>query len=143
MTGPNQELSFLETSAREADAEGRTLVIDPGYVLEALEKLAEARARVAELEKDLEAVRVSAEAEADDHTARQQAQWLRICELERALEAAQRPPLGYVVVSRNPDTGQMQTHGRVHEKREDAEGWLRWVEQYAVARWRGEVREVR
>ncbi|MGV9540892.1 hypothetical protein ACWDSF_06165 [Nocardia beijingensis] len=50
MTEPNFELSFLETSAREADAEGRTLVIDPGYVFEALEKLAEARARVAELE---------------------------------------------------------------------------------------------
>ncbi|WP_043737768.1 hypothetical protein [Nocardia asiatica] len=57
MTEPNFELSFLETSAREADAEGRTLVIDPGYVLEALEKLAEARARITELEAQLDRVR--------------------------------------------------------------------------------------
>lgn len=57
MTEPNFELSFLETSAREAGAEGRNLVIDPGYVFEALEKLAEARARIAELEAQLDRVR--------------------------------------------------------------------------------------
>ncbi|MFR9773093.1 hypothetical protein [Nocardia sp. SC052] len=66
MSEPNPELSFLKTSAREADAEGRTLVIDPGYVFEALEKLAEARTRIAEL------------------------------------EAAQRPPIGYVVLEKRP-----------------------------------------
>ncbi|WP_159840181.1 hypothetical protein [Nocardia sp. CY41] len=132
MTEPNFELSFLETSAREADAEGRTLVIDPGYVFEALEKLAEARKAIDEMQTAHES-----------QLTRMAKERARLQRKVDRLEAAQRPPLGYVVVSRNPDTGQMQTHGRVHEKREDAEGWLQWVEQYAVARWRGEVREVR
>ncbi|WP_280475479.1 hypothetical protein [Nocardia asiatica] len=107
MTKPNQELNWLLNSAREAANEGRNLTVDPGYVLEALEKLAEARARVAEL------------------------------------EAAQRPPLGYVVASSDPDSGQVELHGRVRDTREDAEGWLRWLERIAVPGWCGEIREVR
>ncbi|MGW4720847.1 hypothetical protein [Nocardia sp. NPDC004260] len=90
MTEPNQELSFLETSAREAVAEGRTLVIDPGYALEALEKLAEARAAI-------DAMQTAHEAQLT-RMAKERAR------LQRKVEAAQRPPLGYVVLAKRGDS---------------------------------------
>lgn len=48
--------------------------------------------------------------------------------VEAALQAAQRPPLGYVVLSRNPDSGRLQPHGRVHAEVEHAADWRQHLE---------------
>ncbi|MEU2106455.1 hypothetical protein [Nocardia sp. NPDC019255] len=133
MTEPNFELSFLETSAREAATEGRTLVIDPGYVLEALEKLAEARADAGCAHGSAGALHARVMELRAQVTARD----ARIAELE----AAQRPPLGYVVLSRNPDNGRMHPQGSVHPTREPAEEWRQWLEAHGRQFLVAEVRE--
>lgn len=75
----------------------------------------------------------------------------RIEELQAQLAAAQRPPLGYVVLSRNPDSGRLQPQGRVHTTTELAQDWRRHLETPGAPRIPprpgttyilGEVREV-
>jgi hypothetical protein len=58
------------------------------------------------------------------------------------LEAAQRPPLGYVVLSRNPDGGRLHPQGSVHPTREPAEEWRQWLEAHGRQFLVAEVREV-
>lgn len=53
-------------------------------------------------------------------------------ELRAAVEALERrgtaAPLGYLVLSRNPETGRLGPQGRVHDQPEHAEDWRRHLE---------------
>lgn len=44
------------------------------------------------------------------------------------LRTAQHPPLGYIVLSRNPDSGRLQPQGRVHAETGLAQDWQRHLE---------------
>lgn len=52
----------------------------------------------------------------------------KIARLKFELEVACRPPLGFLVLSRNPDSGRLQPHGRVHPTRGPAEEWKQYLE---------------